>query len=170
MALTVGTDTYISQADCTAYLESVYLSTDAKLVAWGTVTSGNKDVLLRRAAKIIDRQPLAGYKSNHTQAMAFPRITYTEGSPMDNTLFPFDEWYDPKTVPDAVKYAQCEIALELAQGTTSASERADLQRQGVKSFSLGKLSESYTGNANSLLSAEAKDLLKPYIGGGYRID
>jgi hypothetical protein len=169
MALTVGTDTYISQADCTTYLGTVYLSTDAKLVTWGTLTSDNKDVLLRKAAKIIDRQPLIGYKSTQTQAMEFPRITYTEGSPLDNTLFPFDEWYDPKTVPDGVKYAQCEIALELAQGTTTASERIELQRQGVKSFSLGKLSETYSGAANNLLSIEAKELLKPYVGGGFRI-
>lgn len=169
MALVIGTDTYISQTDCSTYLASVYLSTDAKLIAWTALSSADKDTALRKAAKMIDRQPLVGYKSITTQTMEFPRILYTEGGSYDYNLLQYDEWYDPQTVPTAVKNAQCEIALEIGQGTSNNTERMDLRRQGVKSFSLGKLSESYGGAINSLLSEEARQLLLPYTGGGFRV-
>ena len=100
--------------------------------------------------------------------MEFPRALYTS-IPQDiyapSQIWP-DNWYVQSEVPSAVKYAQCEIALETASGT---SNRVKLQRQGVKSFSLGNLSETYSGASNSIVSHEAKELLKPYIGGGYRI-
>ena len=100
--------------------------------------------------------------------MEFPRALYTS-IPQDiyapSQTWP-DNWYVQSEVPSAVKYAQCEIAFETASGT---SNRVKLQRQGVKSFSLGNLSETYSGASNSIVSHEAKELLKPYIGGGYRI-
>jgi hypothetical protein len=169
MALTVNTDTYISLADCDTYLAANYISTDAKYVAWAALTDANCEVLLRKAAQTIDRQPLAGYKYISTQAMAFPRYTYSESADDNTNLHPLlraNGYYCDGTVPDAVKYAQCEIAIELAQGSNA---RADMQRQGVKSFSLGNLSETYTGSQNSIISHEAKQLLVPYLGGGFRV-
>lgn len=169
MALTVGTDTYISITDATAYLTANYLSTDAKLIAWNALTDGNKEVLLRKATKVIDQQPVAGFKVQTSQALAFPRYAYTDvGVRNINALynvFEGDEWYQQTAVPDAVKYAQCEIAID----AINPSARATMQREGVKSFSLGSLSESYgSGRANSLPSA-AKELLAPIMGGGVSI-
>lgn len=169
MSITVNTDTYISLADCTTYLAANYISTDVKYVAWLALTDGNKEILLRQAAKLIDRQPLQGYKYNVNQAMAFPRYIYTEYHKHDKHLHPLlrtNGFYSDGTVPTAVKNAQCEIALQLAQGP---SERAEMQRQGVKSFSIGNLSESYTGTKNNIPSFEAHELLAPYLGGGFRI-
>ena len=169
MAITVNTDTYISLADCTTYLAANYISTDAKYVAWLAFTDGNKEILLRQAAKLIDRQPLQGYKYLETQTMEFPRYLYSEYKNNDQYVHPLlrtNGFYSDGTVPEAVKNAQCEIALQLAQGP---SERAEMQRQGVKSFSLGNLSETYTGTHNSIPSFEAKQLLAPYVGGGFRI-
>jgi hypothetical protein len=169
MAITVNTDTYIALPDCEAYLAQHYISADAKLVVWSALSDADKEILLRQAAKFIDRQPLQGYKYITTQAMAFPRYLYTESRLNEKDLHPLlrqNGWYSDGTVPDAVKHAQCEIALQLAQGP---SERAEMQRQGVKSFSLGNLSESYTGTKNGIPSFEARELLAPYIGGGFRI-
>lgn len=169
MALTVGTDTYISATDTETYLTTHYFLTDAKYVAWAALTAGNKDILLRKAAQTIDRQPLAGYKYSSAQTMAFPRYTYSDGTGASDNLHPllqYNGFYSDGTVPAAVKHAQCEIAIELAQGSNA---RADMQRQGVKSFSLGNLSESYTGAQNSVVSFEAKQLLAPFTGGGFRI-
>lgn len=101
--------------------------------------------------------------------MAFPRYTYSEYHNNDKYVHPLlrtNGFYCDGTVPNAVKYAQCEIALQLAQGT---NERAEMQRQGVKSFSIGDLSETYTGTQNSIPSYEAKQLLAPFVGGGFRV-
>ena len=168
MAITVNTDTYISLADAELYLAANYITTDAKYVAWLALSDGNKEILLRQAAKTIDRQPLQGYKYLDTQTMEFPRYLYHD-SRGEDTLHPLPRtngWYSDGTTPEAVKAAQCEIALQMTQGK---SERAELQRQGVKSFSIGGLSESFTGTQNSIESYEARVLLAPYIGGGFRV-
>lgn len=169
MALVINTDTYISAADADIYLAANYITTDAKYIVWSALTSANKEVLLRKAAQIIDRQPLTGYKYLTTQTMQFPRYTYSEYNDNDKYLHPLlrkNGFYSDDTVPEAVKNAQCEIAISLAQGT---NERAEMQRQGVKSFSIGNLSETFTGNQNSVPSHEAKQLLAPFIGGGFRV-
>jgi len=166
--LTVGTDTYITLTDAQVYLSENYISTDEKLVAWNELSDTDKEILLRKALKIVDSQPYTGFKVQTTQTLEFPRAIYTM-IPYDvyepSGIWP-ENWYVQSEVPDAVKYAQCEIAFEMASGT---SNRVKLQRQGVKSFSLGNLSETYSGASNSIVSHEAKELLKPYIGGGYRI-
>jgi len=175
VSLIVGETTYISATDAATYLASVYLSTDAKLAAWTALSSADKDVALRNACKVLDRQPYVGFKSTTTQALEFPRILYTEvglrntANVSDAVYFRGDELYDSGIVPDAVKYAQCEIALEVAQGTTDAQSRAELRRSGVKSFSFGKLSESYSGGGSDIISHEAKKLLAPFLAGAVRI-
>ena len=169
MALIIGTDSYATAAECATYLAANYITTDAKLIAWNLLSADNKDVLLRQAAKLIDRQPLQGYKYLSTQTMEFPRYIYTESNYDDDYLHPLlrkNGFYSDGSVPQAVKDAQCEIAISMISGT---SERAEMQRQGVKSFSLGSLSESYTGNHNAIPSYEAKQLLQPYLGGGFRV-
>lgn len=163
MAIVVGTDTYISLADCQTYLSGHYISNDAKLTAWNALSETDQEILLKKATKLIDRQPLAGYKATETQALEFPRTLYT-GYISDT--YEGGHWYTQTAVPNAVKYAQCEIAIEMTAG---ASNRVNLQRQGVKSFTLGNLSETYSGAQNSLLSYEAKQLLLPFTGGSVRI-
>ena len=161
--LIVNTDTYILTTDCSTYLAAHYISTDTKLLAWTALSSDNKDILLRKAAQIIDRQPLTGFKALATQTMEFPRAIYTDNGVTGlNNMFYGDEWYIEPSAPDAVKYAQCEIAIELVGGV---SAREELQRDGVKSFSLGNLSETYSGAQNNIISYEAKQLLAPYMGG-----
>lgn len=157
MALTVGTDSYITREEAETYLAENYLSSDTKYTAWLTLSDNDADVLLRKAARLIDNQPIQGYKLLTTQTMAFPRILWTDA------VNGFAEY----TVPDAVKHAQAEIAVTLALG--NSEERADLQAQGVKSFTLGNLSETYAGKSGGVISQRAKEFLAPYIGGGFRI-
>lgn len=64
-------------------------------------------------------------------------------------------------VPLKVKYAVCEQALYLCNG---GGERQKLQSEGVKSFSIGDLSETFAdnmiGSGKIAISNEAKGLLK----------
>lgn len=160
MTLIVGTDTYISLADSKTYATAHKISTDATLIAWDALIDTNKEILLRKATQIIDRQRLTGIRAIWNQTLEFPRVTYSDYQ--SNTWYSPDWWYPlalTLTVPDAVKYAQCEIALSLINGV---SERAQMQREGVRSFSLGGLSESYAGGQNRLCF-EAMELLAPYL-------
>lgn len=169
MALIVGADSYISLVDADTYLSNHYIAADPKKVAWDALTDADCEALLRKAAITIDRQPLVGLKATIAQTLAFPRAIYSD---FPNYIYQTQafindsNWYVQTSVPTEVKEAQCEIAIESTQTTPN---RVKLQRQGVKSFSLGSLSESYTGSQNNIISQEAKELLSPYIGGGFRI-
>ena len=87
-----------------------------------------------------------------------------------------DDWYVESEVQQSVKDANVEEALAQAivdgGNATSSSDRLQLQSQGVKSFSLGDLSETYgsglssTYDSTQLLSSEAKELLSFYSLGG----
>ena len=167
--LVVGTDTYISAADATAYIAKYYPTTDAKYVAWAALTETNKDIVLRRAARTIDNLRLVGIKAISTQTLQFPRSLPTSVNDEYNgtiTLNWYDGYYTQTEVPASVKYAQVEIALQLSVGEP---KRIELQRQGVKSISIGKLSETYGGGRYAVISHEARELLAPYIAGSVPI-
>jgi hypothetical protein len=172
MALVVGTDTYLSLTDAGTYVTSYVLSTDAKYIAWAALSDAQKEVLMRRAAQIIDRQPMDGVKAVETQTMEFPKAIHSEyrkGLDWVSLNLNFSgSWYVQTEVPTSVKYAQVEIALALAVGE---SARLTAQREGVKAVSIGKISETYvTGNSeNDIPSREARELLSPYIRGGFGI-
>ena len=117
--------------------------------SWGETSDADKEKALRQATKEIDRQLLKGRKATDTQELAFPRYPDTE-------------------VPEAVKEACCEIALALLE--RGNSQRRKLQQEGVQSFTLGNMSETYAPGAGSgLISPEAKELLRPWLLGGVNI-
>lgn len=65
-------------------------------------------------------------------------------------------------VPEAVKEACCEEALAMLE--RGNSQRRKLQQEGVQSFALGNMSETYVAGAGrGLLSQEAKELLRPWL-------
>jgi hypothetical protein len=167
MALTVGTDSYISLTDADTYLASIYLSTDTKFTVWTALSDTNCDALMRRACQIIDRQPLVGVKVLSTQTLQFPRQIYSDWvTPYEYTLR-YHDLYTQTSVPTNVKYAQCEIAISLASNDNA---RMDLQAQGVKSYTIGKLSETFGGRiTNRIPSAAAVELLRPYLMGAASI-
>lgn len=169
MAFVVGTDTYISVADANTYVHEHFTSADATAVAWGKLLVADREVLLRRAAAVIDRQPLVGVKADSSQAMEFPRAI--QSAVPWGGIFPSTpsgrwsaDWVIQASAPVEVQQAQVEIALALMGG---ASNRVRLQQEGVRSFSLGDLSETYDGSGRApsarLLSTEARELLSPYL-------
>jgi len=159
MALVVNETSYLTQIEATQYITDHYPSTDEKLIAWNLLSTGDKDAYLRKSAQTIDKQPLIGYKAVYAQPMAFPRRI--------RSYDPSLQQFIPEVVaPDAVKWAQVELALELMTGP---NERAQLQREGVKSFSVGNLSESYGSGKSMALPYEVMQLLKPFLAGSVAI-
>lgn len=168
MSLIVGENSYVSVDEATAYFAD-------RLFADEWESSPDKEKLLIAATRRIDRLPFKGIKADRTQALEFPRALYSYSrginpyhDPLRDNLHTLPGWIVQQDVPQAVKDATCEEAISILKGAQEAAKRADLQRQGVTSFSLGSLSESYSGGSQGirLMSAEAHDLLAPYLGGG----
>jgi hypothetical protein len=123
-----------------------YFSNRLHADAWAEASDADKEKALQQATKAIDRQPLKGRKTDTAQTLAFPRYPDTE-------------------IPAAVKEACCEEALAILE--SGNSQRRKLQQEGVQSFTLGNMSETYAAGAGKgLLSQEAKELLRPWLLGG----
>lgn len=134
------------QSYCTIEYADEYFSGRLHAESWFEADESTKEKALKQATRAIDRQLLRGKKTNPEQELAFPRYPDTE-------------------VPEAVKEACCEEALALLE--RGNSQRRRLQQEGVQSFSLGNMSETYaTGAGKGLLSQEAKELLRLWLLGG----
>lgn len=126
-----------------------YFSNRLHADAWAEASDADKEKALAMATKAIDRQPLSGRKTVSSQPLAFPRHPDTE-------------------VPEVVKEACCEEALAILE--SGNSQRRKLQQEGVQSFTLGNMSETYAAGAGKgLLSQEAKELLQPWLLGAVNI-
>jgi hypothetical protein len=136
--ITVGENSYIDIEEANEYFKN-----RLHAESWGQADDETKEKALRQATKTIDRQPLRGRKTETGQALAFPRYPDTE-------------------IPEVVKEACCEEALALLE--RGNSQRRKLQQEGVQSFTLGNMSETYApGSGKGLLSQEAKELLRPWL-------
>jgi hypothetical protein len=168
MALTVGTDTYISLTDANTYISSYYASTQQERISWTALSDSNKEAYLRQACQKIEEQILIGRKAVDSQTLQFPRAWkvphFYRNSYYGSGIGRYNcDWYVQTEVPVEVKNAQVEETLSLIVGV---SERIALQQEGVKSFSIGNLTETYDGTMRStqtLQSKKARLLLKQYI-------
>ena len=133
---------------------------------------------LQRATKIIDNMPLKGSTYNYIdksspssdeQALMFPRV-------INGYAYDWDDGTSTAIVPEDVKKACVEEAIALYDFYVSSpgdQKRRKLQDQGVKSFSVGKLSESYgdvkvSAKWKGMHSQDAYDLMRGYIAGAVR--
>jgi len=139
----------MSESYCTIEYANEYFKNRLHAESWGETSEADKEKALKQATRAIDRQLLIGRKTNPEQELAFPRYPDTE-------------------VPEAVKEACCEEALAILE--RGNSQRRKLQQEGVQSFTLGNMSETYApGGGRGLLSQEAKELLRPWLLGGVNI-
>src|SRR6266542_3080243 len=88
MALTVGTDSYVTLTEAAEYFGRRLRST-----AFDGADETTQEKALKHATLLLEAQPWAGDKTDADQTLAFPR--------------------DSDDVPQAIKDAQCELALEL---------------------------------------------------------
>lgn len=138
---------YINVAEADSILADMLPTDNAGLAAWNALSEGNKNAYLVRAMLSIDSLPYRGSRAAVGQQEAFPRAGQAE-------------------VPEAVKQAQALEACALVSASSDADVRQQMQAQGVKSFSLGSLSESYEHVGGPvLLSGMARALLRPYVTG-----
>jgi len=173
MSITVGTDTYITVAEADDHVELFYPSTDAQRLAWADLDEADKEVALRKAAKAMNTLKYTGCKVDDDQALAFPRCYVNQNTRSDIQTKYLGGWDCQDEVPEDVKEAQAEEALELAVPSGASSHAKDIQR-GITSKSVLHATESYAGVepggiAATIANPKAQRLLEPYMGGGYEI-
>ena len=140
----------VVQAD--EYVRNYYSSSDSMRLAWEALSEEDKLVSLNRAEQTIDHLPLTGVPV--VEDKAFPR-------------------YPDTTVPTEVTQATIELAVQTLN--TEAKDRYELRRQGVRSYKIGDLSESFSDAdvAASGVDAYAYSIVFPFLrnwlGGGYKI-
>ncbi|PIP41023.1 MAG: hypothetical protein COX19_04455 [Desulfobacterales bacterium CG23_combo_of_CG06-09_8_20_14_all_51_8] len=95
MSLTVGTNSYVTEAEADAYFFETRVNNDA----WDTDSDRNEAALLN-ACRLLEYGIRWHYeKTSTTQAMQWPRTGFDD--------------FDTDEIPEAVEIAQFELALDL---------------------------------------------------------
>ena len=139
---------YLTTQEADRKISAFLLSADAQRTAWEALAETDKEICLSQATARIEALPYTGAPASGRQEGAFPRTGDSE-------------------ISEEVKAA---IALEAcACCNAEANTRIAMQAQGVKSFSVGNLSESYKlgDSVEKLYSPMAHQLLAKYLRGAY---
>lgn len=133
MALTLGTDTYITLADARTYCD------DNDLDILPTVDA-DAEKLLRRAAKALDRiygNKYLGYASVAGQPLYWPRTLASANIPHGEGevwLYTVDADGNPRNltgIPTELGYAATELALQLQNGSDIYSQPSPTLKEEV---------------------------------------
>jgi len=151
MALTQGTDTYITLADADTYIAT--MPGDYPTV-WDALADAAKEKFLTRATRYLDnayRNTWVGDLYVSTQVLSWPRIGY------DNQGRVIDGLY-----PDYLGYAQCEVAARMAN---EEELNTDQDRAGwIEKERLGPIETVWNSNAPmGTTYPEIEDLLWLYL-------
>ena len=151
---------YVTLEEANAYVMSHYISSDTLRLSWERLSDEDRTVLLTKSFQTIELLPFPGRKLNSDQTTVFPR-------------------WPCKEVPEAIKWAQIENALAKSDASNEEDTKyyERLWTYGVESYSIGNLSESVSAGtyglhgaqATGVTSPAAERLLRPYLGGGYRL-
>ena len=156
--LELNKNSYVTVEDADSYITTHYRSNNKLRKVWEELDEADKIASLLSACADIEALPFGGRAMTAGQAMAFPRLPYQYGSAGE--------------IPKELAYTGRACAMEVDDTSTAqAEQRQALQAQGVESFSVGDLSESYTTGATAqptaLMCAKVANLLAPYLNGGH---
>lgn len=154
-------NSYVTQAEADAYFAARFGS-----AVWTALDATGKETALRHATRNIDANRFRGWKVTTNQALEFPRYRPNWRDEL-GLVYPANE------IPKVVKDACCEEAIWVAQHAKSggSSPRQQLQSEGVSSFTVGDLSETYAGAGAGvqLLGPRAQALLRHWIDRGGQV-
>ena len=142
MTVTVGTDSYITEAELTAY------ATER-----GITLTADESVLLIKAMDYLESLSYKGERTTASQALSWPR----SGVYVDNYQLPSG------TVPDIIKDAQAAVASAIDAGTDPLT---DMPR-GVKREKADVVEIEYMDNAAPIaISRRITASLRKVLAGG----
>ena len=159
--LETGVNSYVSLERADAYIKARYAGHDI-WAAWNALPELAKAAALIAACAELDMLPFVGHKRSRSQVLMFPRYPGSE------------------LVPEEIAAAQVEIALIPYDAATrrlieSRDKRAGLVSQGVRAYTIGKLSETLTGGRSPwaghgfMASPKIARLVDPWLKGGYMV-
>lgn len=139
-------DSYVSLAEANAYFAD-----RLQAEAWSQATDPEKEAALKWACRTMDtRLSYEGVIVSTTQRLPWPRYGVVDPSRGDGSAFVWE------TVPDPVKWAQCELALALLQ----EDRTLDPDMQGISSLTVGPISITSDGaNQPGAIPKSVSDLL-----------
>lgn len=131
MAITVGIDTYVTEAEATTYLtQALHAGT-----AWSGASSATREQALVTATRMLERQQWVGTQAPLSPGpweLAWPRSGVTDQ---------YGNAVSDAAVPQFIEDAECELALALLQDA-SAQSNADAS-SNIQSLQAGSASISY---------------------------
>lgn len=144
---------YATVEQAEEYISNYYLTTDNLRISWEAMSSQDKQVLLNKSERTIDQLPFKG--KSEIKGKAFPREP--------------DKEYSLQKA--------CEATIILALNSLNESDtqiRIALQNQGVKSYKIGDLSETFESvDASYGLDRWAYSIVFPvlreWLSGGFSI-
>lgn len=146
---------YATLEQANAYVSNYYSSKDPLRIAWNALSDSDKQVMLNRAEQAINLLPFTGRSVEKDKV--FPR--------------------HPNPEQSLIQVQTATIELAVHNLDEEYKSRYEMQKQGVKSYRLGDLSETF-GNTegadayagiDSLTYSIVFPYLKDYLGGGYDI-
>lgn len=148
MALTIEDGTGVEGAD--SYATALELADRAAAYGWALPSdTGLQEVLLRRAAQVMESMPWQGERATSTQGLTWPRSCIRD--------------VDIDSIPAAIKNGQMALAAEIYADDIDPPE---LRRGAVKREKVDVLEVEYAGAAvaRRVEHRRASDLLlAPYI-------
>jgi hypothetical protein len=155
----VNKDSYVTLDEANAYINSRYPSKSKDATRWASLSDEDKEAYLLTACAQLELLPWQGRAASSDQPMMWPRLPY--------------QYLRANGAPDPVKDAQIELALWLSDEAKRSKQgmRRELQEQGVTSFSLDGLSETYADTVAqpvTLACEKAKTLVSRYLSGSYQ--
>ena len=147
-----GSNSYVSQAECTTYLGDRLNAS-----AWTDATTAEKDQALIMAARRLNDEDYVGspveIDIDSRQALAWPRSGAYDRN---------GNWLDHESIPQIVKDAQCELALALLDADDDLL--ADTGLEAFQSVSVGSLSVTpIQGRTSGRLPAHVRRILAPVL-------
>lgn len=135
MAVVVGTDSYVSNAEAIAYLADAINGQ-----GWASLTVAEQDRALITATRMIDRARWQGSKTVDTQTLAWPRTDVTC----------FSNAVASDVVPDRIKIGQIELANLLSIRASVETNPTGAQTTGLRRVQAGTVQiEFFARNDNA---------------------
>jgi hypothetical protein len=148
-SIVANADSYVTAAEADTY----WLTNRNNNAIWLAASVGQKDQALREATQFLDNAyDWLGGRRNYSQSLRWPRVLWWT---KDNKVL------NVNTIPDAIKVAQMELAIEAVGGRLiTGAPKASLERGGmISSESLSGMAIQYSSSAPGGISYPFIDLI-----------
>lgn len=156
MALTKGTNSYVTEAEADDYMEDRVGATD-----WNAVSQTDRNLKERAlvtAWEILDRQQYAGRTSEEDQPMAWPReATVYDARTGRNVTTKSSDLATGEYAPLTIKKAQYELALHLYKNPNIVADASTVQDLSLGSINLTGISKV------SIMPSYVRRFLSPWL-------